>query len=115
MESKAILSNVRISPLKARVVADKVRGLPVDRAINVLGFMTLKASAIIKKVLESALANAEHNLGADIDTLKISQIYVDEAGSYKRMMARAKGRGNRILKRLSHITVILSDAVQKGH
>lgn len=113
MESIAILNNARISPYKARLVADKIRGMPVDRALNTLSFMPLKASAMIKKVLESALANAEHNHGADIDTLKVSTIYVNEAGSYKRMMPRAKGRGNRILKRLSHITIKLADISQK--
>jgi large subunit ribosomal protein L22 len=113
MESIAILNNVRISPLKARLVADKIRGLPVDRALNILNYMPLKASAMIKKLLESALANAEHNHGADIDTLKVATIYVNEAGAYKRMMARAKGRGNRILKRLSHITIKLAEISQK--
>lgn len=113
MESVAILNNARISPLKARLVADKIRGLPVDRALNILSYMPLKASAMIKKLLESALANAEHNQGADIDTLKVSTIYVNEAGAYKRMMARAKGRGDRVLKRLSHITIKLSEISQK--
>lgn len=109
METSAILNHVRISPLKARLVADKIRGLPVDRALNVLNFMQQKSSKIIKKVLESAIANAEHNQGADIDTLKVAVIYVNEAGAYKRMMPRAKGRGSRILKRLSHITIKLSE------
>ena len=113
MESVAILNNARISPLKARLVADKIRGLPVDRALNILSYMPLKASGMIKKLLESALANAEHNKGADIDTLKVATIYVDEAGGYKRMMPRAKGRGDRILKRLSHITIKLSEISQK--
>jgi large subunit ribosomal protein L22 len=107
MESVAILNNVRISPLKARLVADQIRGMPVDKAINILNFLPQKASKLIKKVLDSALANAEHNQGADIDTLKVAVIYVNEAGTYKRMMPRAKGRGNRILKRLSHITIKL--------
>lgn len=107
MMAKAILKHVRISPLKARLVADKVRGLPVERAINILDYMPKKAAKLIKKVVESAIANAEHNQGADIDTLKIGTIYINEAGTLKRMMPRAKGRGNRILKPLSHITVEL--------
>ena len=109
MESVAILNSVRISALKARLVADQIRGMPVDKAINVLNFLPQKASKLIKKVLESALANAEHNYGADIDTLKVAVIYVNEAGAYKRMMPRAKGRGSRILKRLSHITIKLTE------
>lgn len=107
--SIAILNHVRVSSFKARLVADQIRGLPVDKALNILNFLPQKSSKIIKKVLESALANAEHNQGADIDTLKVATIYVDDAGAYKRMMPRAKGRGSRILKRLSHITIKLAE------
>jgi len=99
----------RISAQKARLVADQIRGLPVERALNTLTFSPKKASGIIKKVLESAIANAEHNDGADIDELKVSAIMVDEGPAYKRWMARAKGRGTRILKRTSHITVTVAE------
>lgn len=109
MESIATLNHVRVSPFKARLVADKIRGLSVEKALNVLEHMPQKSSKLIKKVVESALANAEHNAGIDIDTLKIGAICVDGAGAYKRMMPRAKGRGNRILKRLSHISIKLTE------
>lgn len=99
----------RISAQKARLVADQVRGLNVDKALQLLTFSNKKAAVFVKKVVESAIANAEHNAGADIDALRISQIYVDEAPSYKRMHARAKGRGNRITKRNSHITVTVTE------
>lgn len=101
----AKLRYARISAQKARLVADMVRGLPVDKALNNLNFSTKKAAELIKKVLESAIANAEHNNGLDIDELKVSKIFVDEAPSLRRFKARAKGRGNRIVKRNSHITV----------
>jgi large subunit ribosomal protein L22 len=106
----AKLRNARISAQKCRLVADQVRGLPVARALDLLAFSPKKAAAIVKKILESAIANAEHNAGADIDELKISKIFVDEAASFKRMHARAKGRGNRILKRNCHITVIVAES-----
>lgn len=109
METLAKLKGVRLSPLKARLVADQVRGLTVEKALNVLSFSTKRAARLIKKVLESAIANAEHNHGADIDELKIAEILVDGAGAYKRMMPRAKGRGDRILKPLSHIVIKVSD------
>jgi large subunit ribosomal protein L22 len=109
MESVAILSHARISPLKARLVADRIRGLTVEKALNILNFIPQKSGKILKKVLESAIANAEHNHGADVDTLIVSTVYVNEGGVYKRMMPRAKGRGSRILKRLSHITIKLAD------
>ncbi len=109
METIAKLRNAHISAQKVRLVADMIRGVPVDRAINTLSFSTKKAAAIMKKVLESAVANAEHNDGADIDELKVSRVFVDEATTHKRMRARAKGRANRILKRTSHITVEVSD------
>jgi large subunit ribosomal protein L22 len=109
MEVKAKLRYARISPQKARLVADQVRGKPVENALQLLTFSTKKSSGIIRKVLESAIANAEHNEGADIDELKISRITVDEGPTYKRIQARAKGRANRILKRTSHITVTVAD------
>lgn len=99
----------RISAQKARLVADQVRGMPVERALNLLTFSPKKAAHLVRKVLESAVANAEHNDGADIDELKISAITVDEGPTYKRWHARAKGRGNRILKRTSHICVTVAE------
>ena len=107
IEAKAILRGARISPQKARLVADQVRGLGVGRATNRLTFSDKKAAQLIKKVLLSAVANAENNLGADVDELKIARIFVDEAPTLKRMHARAKGRGSRITKRNSHITVVV--------
>ena len=107
MEAKAILRTARISPQKARLVADQVRGLPVARAADLLQFSDKKAAAMIRKVLWSAISNAENNLGADIDELKITSIMVDEGPVLKRFMARAKGRGTRILKRTSHIFVVV--------
>lgn len=109
MEAKAILRTARISPYKARLVADLVRGMPVGRADNVLEFSTKKAAQMIRKVLRSAISNAENNLGADIDELKVAQIFVDEGPQLKRFAARAKGRGTRILKRTSHITVVVGN------
>ena len=109
METTAKLKGAQISAQKARLVADQVRGLQVEDALSELTFSTKKAASIIKKVLESAIANAENNDGADIDELKVSTIYVDQGPSMKRMRARAKGRGNRILKRTSHITVTVAD------
>jgi large subunit ribosomal protein L22 len=109
METVAKLSFARISPQKCRLVADQVRGLPVEQALQLLAFSPKKASALVKKVLESAIANAEHNDGADIDELKVSKIYVDQGPTLKRMRARAKGRGTRILKRTSHITVAVAE------
>ena len=105
MEVKAIHRGARISAQKTRLVADQIRGLPVDKALNVLTFSPKKAAGIVKKVVLSAIANAEHNEGADIDELKITSIYVDKAASLKRFTARAKGRGNRIEKQSCHITV----------
>ncbi|GAA0706367.1 50S ribosomal protein L22 [Dokdonella soli] len=109
MEAKAILRSARISPQKARLVADQVRGLPVGRATNLLQFSDKKAAHLIKKVLLSAVANAENNLGADVDELKVARIFVDEGAILKRMHARAKGRGSRISKRTSHITVVVGE------
>jgi large subunit ribosomal protein L22 len=110
MQTSAIHRHARISAQKARLVADQVRGMPVDKALTLLNFSNKKAAVLVRKVLESAIANAEHNEGADIDELKVSSIYVDQGPSMKRMRARAKGRGNRILKRTSHITVTVADS-----
>ena len=109
MEAKAILRTARISPQKARLVADQVRGLPVGRARDILTFSTEKAAGLVNKVLLSAVANAENNLGADVDELKVVKIFVDEGATLKRFMARAKGRGTRITKRTSHITVVVGN------
>ena len=109
MEVKAIHRGARISAQKTRLVADQIRGLPVDKALNVLTFSPKKAEGIVKKVVLSAIANAEHNEGADIDELKIKSIYVDKAASLKRFTARAKGRGNRIEKQSCHITVTVGN------
>ena len=109
MEVSAKLKHASLSAQKGRLVADQIRGIPVERALQILAFSTKKAAFTMKKVLESAIANAEHNEGADIDELKVSRVMVDEARPLKRYRARAKGRGNRILKRPSHITVMVSD------
>ena len=103
------MRHARISPQKARLVADQVRNLPIERALQILTFSDKKAAPMIKKVLESAIANAEHNEGADIDELKVAAICVDCGPLLKRMHARAKGRGNRIVKRTSHITVTVAE------
>jgi large subunit ribosomal protein L22 len=109
MKSFAVLKYAHVSPQKARLVADQVRGLPVARALQMLSFSNKRAADLIKGVLESAIANAEHNEGADVDELSVSRIWVDEGPSLKRMHARAKGRGNRIMKRSSHISVTVSE------
>jgi large subunit ribosomal protein L22 len=109
MQVSATLRYARISPQKCRLVADTVRGKAVGNAIATLKFMPKKGAELVRKVLESAVANAEHNLGADIDVLKVTAIMVDEAPVLKRFHARAKGRGNRIVKRNSHITVQVGD------
>ena len=114
MEAKAVLRTARISPQKARLVADQVRGLPAERAVNLLRFSDKKAAHMIRKVVESAIANAENNQGADVDELSVTTIMVDEGPTLKRFMARAKGRGTRILKRPSHITVVVGEATGKG-
>ena len=103
METRAILRGVRLSDQKGRLVADQIRGLPVDKALSILAFSPKKGAGIIKKVLESAIANAEHNDGADIDELKIKTIFVEKGMVLKRFTARAKGRGNRIVKPTCHI------------
>jgi len=109
MQVTATLRYARISPQKCRLVADTVRGKAVGNAIATLKFMPKKGADLVRKVLESAVANAEHNLGADIDALKVTAIMVDAAPVLKRFHARAKGRGNRIIKRNSHITVQVGD------
>ncbi len=105
MSTSAKLTNTRLSPQKMRLVADQVRGLPVERALDVLTFSNKKAATVIKKVLESAIANAEHNDGADIAELKISEILVDAGPTMKRLRPRARGRADRIIKRTSHLKV----------
>jgi large subunit ribosomal protein L22 len=109
MNATAKLRSARISAQKVRLVADQVRGMPVEEAEQLLSFSTKKAARIVKKVLLSAIANAEHNEGADIDELNVASIMVDEGPTLKRGRARAKGRGTRILKRTSHITVTVAD------
>ncbi|MDH3871897.1 MAG: 50S ribosomal protein L22 [Gammaproteobacteria bacterium] len=109
MQVSATLKHARISPQKCRLIADQIRGLPVEKALNVLVFSPRKAADMVRKVLESAIANAEHNEGADIDELKVAAIYINEGRTLKRFRARAKGRGTRILKRNSHITVMVGD------
>ncbi len=105
IETKAVVRGVRLSADKGRLVADLIRGKKVDQALNILTFTPKKAAVIIKKALESAVANAEHNDGADIDELKITSIYVEQGATLKRFSARAKGRGNRISKPTCHIFV----------
>ena len=109
MEISAKLSNAPLSAQKARLVGDQIRGLPVEKALNTLKFSTKKAAAIMVKILESAIANAEHNESADIDELFVSTVFVNEGTTLKRVRARAKGRANHILKRTCHITVKVSE------
>ena len=109
MEVAAKLSGARLSAQKARLVADQIRGKGVEDALDILAFSNKKGAAIIKKVLESAIANAEHNEGADVDELKVKTIFVDEGVSLKRIKPRAKGRADRITKRTCHITVKVAD------
>ena len=109
MQVAATLRYARVSPQKCRLVADVIRGKTVDDALRVLTFSPKKSARIVKKVLESAVANAEHNHGADIDELKVATIEVNEAPTFKRFRARAKGRGARIIKRNSHITIRVGD------
>ena len=109
MQIAAKLRFARLSPQKCRLVCDQIRGLPIDRASDLLTFSPKKAALVLKKVLDSAIANAEHNFGADIDQLKIAKVYADQGPTYKRMQARAKGRGTRLIKPTCHVTVILSD------
>jgi len=109
MQTTASVLGVRLSAQKGRLVADLVRGKPVDKALNILAFTQKKAAGLIKKALESAIANAEHNDGADIDELKVKSIYVEQAATLKRFSARAKGRGNRISKPTCHIFVTVGN------
>jgi large subunit ribosomal protein L22 len=109
MQAMAKMRYAKLSAQKARLVADQIRGLPAEQALNQLRFSNKKAAGLMRKVLESAIANAEHNEGADIDELKVAVVMVDEGPTAKRMHARAKGRGNRIMKRTSHLTVTVSD------
>lgn len=108
MEASAKLRFARISPQKARLVADLIRGKSVEEAVNLLAFDTKKSAAIIRKLLDSAIANAENNFGYDIDELKVDTICVDTGPVMKRLRARARGRADRIIKRTSHITVTLA-------
>jgi large subunit ribosomal protein L22 len=109
MATVAKLRNAKIAPQKVRLVADQIRGLPVEQAINVLTFSNKKAASIVKKVLESAIANAEHNDAADVDELTVSYISVDEGPTMKRWRARARGRAAKILKRTSHVTISVEE------
>lgn len=104
----ARLKGTRLSPQKMRLVADQIRGIAVDKALNLLEFSNKKASKILKKVLESAIANAEHNDGADIDELSVSEIVVDAGRTMKRLRTRARGRADRVIKRTSHVKVTVS-------
>ncbi|MCL4104280.1 UNVERIFIED_CONTAM: hypothetical protein GTU68_035142 [Idotea baltica] len=109
MEVAARLKGAQISAQKARLVADQVRGMPVEEALNLLEFSPKKAAHLVKKILDSAIANAENNEGADVDELTVSSIFVDEGTTMKRLRPRAKGRADRILKRSCHITVKVAD------
>jgi large subunit ribosomal protein L22 len=109
METKASLRSARLSALKGRLVADLIRGKQVDQALNILTFSPKKGAVLIKKVLESAIANAEHNDGLDIDELKVTTIYVEKGAVMKRFTARAKGRGDRISKQTCHIYVTVGN------
>ena len=109
METTASVRGVRLSVDKGRLVADMVRGKKVDQALDILSFTQKKAAGIIRKALASAIANAEHNDGADIDELKIKSIYVEQGATLKRSSARAKGRGNRISKPTCHIYVTVGN------
>ncbi|HYY62202.1 MAG TPA: 50S ribosomal protein L22 [Burkholderiales bacterium] len=109
METKAILRGARLSAQKGRLVADLIRGKPVDQAMSILAYTPKKGAGIMKKVLESAIANAEHNDGADIDALKVKRVFVERGMFLKRFQARAKGRGNRVLKHTCHIFITVGD------
>ena len=109
MEISARLNNAPLSAQKARLVGDQIRGLTVEKALNILKFSPKKAASIFKKILESAIANAEHNESADIDELRVSTVFVNEGATMKRFKARAKGRANHILKRTCHITIKVAE------
>jgi large subunit ribosomal protein L22 len=110
MEVSATFKYAHIAPQKLRLVADQVRGVPVGRALEILAFSPKKGAEMMKGVLESAIANAEHNEGADVDELRVATVCVDEGPVMKRIRARAKGRASRILKRTSHVTVTVADS-----
>lgn len=114
MEVAARLKGAQISAQKVRLVADQIRGMSVEQALSLLEFSPKKAAHIVKKILDSAIANAENNEGADVDELKVSTIFVDEGMTMKRLRPRAKGRADRILKRSCHITVKVADSDQQG-
>ena len=109
MQAIAKLRYARVSAQKGRLVADQIRGMPVEQALNLLAFSPKKSAGLMKKVLDSAIANAENNEGADVDELRVKAVTVDEGPTMKRIRARAKGRASRILKRTSHITVTVAD------
>ncbi|MEW5865197.1 MAG: 50S ribosomal protein L22 [Pseudomonadota bacterium] len=109
METRAVLRGARLSAQKGRLVADLIRGKPVDKAIHILTFSPQKGAALMKKLLESAIANAEHNDGADIDTLKVKRVHVERGTFLKRFHARAKGRGTRVQKHTCHIYLTVGD------
>jgi large subunit ribosomal protein L22 len=109
MKARAIAKNQRVSPRKARLVARNIKGLPVEEALNILKFTPKKSATLIGKVLHSAVANAEQNFKVDVDSLQVSQVIVNEGPSWKRYMPRAMGRVNRIIKRTSHITVVVEE------
>ncbi|MBM3352680.1 MAG: 50S ribosomal protein L22 [Betaproteobacteria bacterium] len=109
MQTRAILRGVRLSAQKGRLVADMIRGKPVDKAISILAFSPKRGAALMKKLLESAIANAEHNDGADVDALKVKTVFVERGTFLRRFHARAKGRGNRILKHTCHIYLTVGD------
>jgi large subunit ribosomal protein L22 len=109
METTATYRGARLSAQKGRLVADLVRGKPVDKALNILAFTPKKAAGLIRKLLESAIANAEHNDGADIDELRVTRIYVEQGPTLRRFSARAKGRGTRISKKSCHIYIAVGD------
>jgi large subunit ribosomal protein L22 len=109
MRVRAVAKRVRVAPQKARLVADLVRGKPVAEALDILNFSNQKSAGLVRKVLESAIANAENNEAADVDELRVGEIFVDQGFTLKRIKPRAKGRADRILKRTSHITVTVTD------
>src|SRR6267142_5744623 len=113
MQTRAILRGARLSAQKGRLVADLIRGKPVDQAMSILGFTPKKGAGILRKLLESAIANAEHNDGADIDALKVKIIHVERGTFIKRFQARAKGRGNRVTKQTCHIFIVVGDEEKK--
>lgn len=110
MEVKAVARYVRISPMKVRMLADAIKGRPVEKALDMLKFMPQKSAGIVEKVLRSAVANADQQADVDIDDLVVGSLIVDRGPMFKRFRARARGRGTRILKRTSHVTVVLTEA-----